>query len=442
MAINNDFVVKSGLVVKANTTIPETGSLLTSSIVRTIAKPALDLNFTKPGPIDSRITFSRNSVASYVNSSGLIAYANVNQPRIDYDPVTKACKGLLSEDYRVNLITYSQDASNNQYTQNVSISTDQIIAPDGTLTGDKITATATGGSNDCHIQKTATVAADTNIYTMSVFLKAGNTTYSTINLQLAGGTYQQSIVSINWTTNTLYGTSGGVSTLTAYANGWYRLTLTLTNNGTNTAVYPRVYVRDQGTANVAGDYVYAWGWQVEQAYFASSYIPTASASAARSNAICTLQGQNFNNWFNPNQGSFYLECDNTFDASQTSYPRVLMFSDANFSQNNTIQCLYYTASSGIQVAVWKSGSFLNATNASSTSGRLVKLSFSYNQTTIIGSFNGGVSSSYGITGLPLLDRVGLGAQANGNGGMFGHIKRFTYWPQQLTNTQLQALTVS
>ena len=73
--------------------------------------PSLNLDFTT-GTLDSRITFTRTqgttTAATYYNSSGVLSYAAANTPRFDYDPVALTPKGLLIEETRTNLLTYSQ----------------------------------------------------------------------------------------------------------------------------------------------------------------------------------------------------------------------------------------------------------------------------------------------------------------------------------------------
>ena len=49
-------------------------------------------------------TFSRNSMGTYFDNSGTLQTAPANTPRIDYDPVTHAAKGLLIEEARTNSI--------------------------------------------------------------------------------------------------------------------------------------------------------------------------------------------------------------------------------------------------------------------------------------------------------------------------------------------------
>jgi hypothetical protein len=62
-------------------------------------------------------TFTRSTTATYWNSSGELTTAAVDEPRIDYDPVTLACRGLLIEETRTNLVLNSA----NFVTQNVTV---------------------------------------------------------------------------------------------------------------------------------------------------------------------------------------------------------------------------------------------------------------------------------------------------------------------------------
>lgn len=189
--------------------------------------------------------------------------------------------GLLSEEARTNLITYSESSRFNQWTDNVVFSDNEIAAPDGTITGSRLTSTLTGGTNNCYLEKSFAIAADTGTYVFSVFLKKGTSPQTLINLQFYGGTYQQSRATINWTKNTISASDGGTAYLWPYGNGWYRIAISLTNNGTNNACSPRIYVRGQGTDNVSGENVFIWGWQVEKNLFPSSYVPSTDTFSGR-----------------------------------------------------------------------------------------------------------------------------------------------------------------
>ncbi len=69
---------------------------------------ALDLPFAATKSLSARIgptpTFTRGSSATFVDSNGLIQTAAVNAARFDHDPITLACRGLLIEESRNNLV--------------------------------------------------------------------------------------------------------------------------------------------------------------------------------------------------------------------------------------------------------------------------------------------------------------------------------------------------
>lgn len=72
--------------------------------------------------IDSRIAVTRAGTATRVNGSGVIESVAANTARIDYDPVTRALRGLLVEESRANLLLNSTINGANLATQTVSLS--------------------------------------------------------------------------------------------------------------------------------------------------------------------------------------------------------------------------------------------------------------------------------------------------------------------------------
>ena len=71
-------------------------------------KLSLDLNFAVDKTLTARKgptpTFTRGSTATFIGSNGLIQSSSIDGPRFDHDPITLACKGLLIEESRFNLI--------------------------------------------------------------------------------------------------------------------------------------------------------------------------------------------------------------------------------------------------------------------------------------------------------------------------------------------------
>jgi hypothetical protein len=87
----------------------------------TTGAPALALDFITTTSLDSRITFTRASTATFVGSNGLIQSAAINAPRFDYDPVTLAPKGLLIEQAKTNLFLNSLINGTVLSTQSVTV---------------------------------------------------------------------------------------------------------------------------------------------------------------------------------------------------------------------------------------------------------------------------------------------------------------------------------
>ena len=96
-------------------------------------KPSLNLNFARSRSLDPRITFTRASVGTYVGRDGLIKTAGVDEARFDHDPDTLESLGLLIEESRTNLITYSHEINNTNFWfgSRTYISIDSTISPDG-----------------------------------------------------------------------------------------------------------------------------------------------------------------------------------------------------------------------------------------------------------------------------------------------------------------------
>ena len=67
-------------------------------------RPTLVLDFLKSRTVDPRITFTRASTATYFDEDGILQTAGSDVPRIDFNPTTLACNGLLIEESRTNSI--------------------------------------------------------------------------------------------------------------------------------------------------------------------------------------------------------------------------------------------------------------------------------------------------------------------------------------------------
>jgi hypothetical protein len=188
--------------------------------------------------------------------------APANTARFDHNPVTGESLGLLVEEQRTNLFTYSEDFSNAAWSKNnVTVTANTIVAPDGSLTSDKVIANV--GINFHSVIQNPSITPST-VYTLSCFLKRGEYQYGFL---YSDGATKGAIFDLDSLTVT--GSILGVptsSTIVDAGNGWARCSITFTSGVStfsNTWVGP---TSSPTSANIAGDGysgIYIWGAQLE-----------------------------------------------------------------------------------------------------------------------------------------------------------------------------------
>jgi len=264
-----------------------------------MTNPVLDLNFSGSRGLDPRLSFFRASTATYWDESGTLRTAGINQPRIDWDPVTKRCRGLLVEEARTNAVINSEQF-NNWSAFNTAVTANATTAPNGIQTADAIMETNTTNLFAVSSSYIAKPSASSLPYTASLFVKANGRTKFIIRLE---GTGAASSAGVNFdlSTGTIGqalaggGFSGCTGTITPVGNGWYRCTVSATTD-TNAGLIMRVWLLEPTGNNFAvptyaGDTtkgLFLWGAQVEQGAWATSYIPTTTAAATRAADTATL----------------------------------------------------------------------------------------------------------------------------------------------------------
>ena len=111
----------------------------------------------------------RDSVTAYTPTTGTpitkyqpqLMFASPDQPRFDHDVLTGESKGLLIEESRTNLFTYSQTLNHMWTRVRIKVTeANVVVAPDGTLTGDKCIQ-QTGDSQFGNINKTVALTSGT-----------------------------------------------------------------------------------------------------------------------------------------------------------------------------------------------------------------------------------------------------------------------------------------
>lgn len=392
--------------------------------------------------IDPRITFTRASSATRVNSSGLIETVSSNVARIDYDPVTLAAKGLLIEEQRTNLLLRSQEFDNASWTKSrTSISANAATAPDGSVTAEKLVEDSTVSSTH-RVYQPAAKAASSLTRTASIFVKSAERTKVAVRFsdQVEGVAARVDADLVAGTIGSA--TVGGGGTITAasasitqFSGGWYRVTITATFDATITGTVLFASLLDgSGAISYTGDGtsgLYVWGAQIEAGAFATSYIPTTSATVTRAADVASITGTNFSDWYNQTEGTFVAEASTFKPTSVVNTANIMLAWDGTANERIILRFLTANAdgvvvdNNVVQVQLFQAYS-VNATE---------KLAFAYKINDFAFARNGSLVGTDAGGMLPTVDRLILGAPE-----LNGHIRRLTYYPARLSNALLQSLT--
>lgn len=404
------------------------------------AQPTLDLNFVS-GTLDSRVTFTRASSATRVNASGVLEVITSGNPRFTYDPVTLSALGLLIEEQRTNLLTYSEAFTDSSWSGRARTVANTGMSPDGTTNAS--TLSSDGTSSDTG--KIVGVAATSNAaYTLTCYVEYTNNQWVLLQLSDVGVAHRARV----WF-DIQNGTKGGSAvtgsgvvvdyTIQRAGNGWYRISLTATNPITTLyAYFPIIVAGNNSTASAAnGQSVRLWGAQLEAGAFATSYIPTTSASVTRAADSATMTGSNFSSWFNATQGTFVAKFVVPPLVAST-YKRV--FSARNVADTERLE-VWVNGAGTVRIGVTTGGTTTETSLvAAVAAGQVCQVAMAYTSSTQKASLNGAAvisqSSSLNGAAFTVLD-IGQYDLAN---ILNSTIDRLRYYNTALTNAQLQALT--
>lgn len=414
--------------------------------------PRLALDFTT-GVLDSRVTVTRAlNTATRVNSSGYIEGVNADLPRFDYDPITLAPKGLLIEETRQNIAAYSDQFDNAYWTKaNSSIDPNVAISPSNAQDADKLIENTASTQHGIVIASASRPTIAAGLHTASFFVKAAGRDYIALYNNGTSGGAGVSFNLINGTVTATTGAQYSSSSITAFQNGWYRVSLTFNSLGGTSG--PTIYM-NQGVAGGAGGEIYTgdgvsgiyiWGAQLEAGAFATSYIPTTTTSLTRNADVVSMTGTNFSSWFNASEGT--ISCNVTLTSTPTTaaaFPRVLTIGGAN---PDTDEISIYTRTQGV------GGDFGipfgQITTAGVTQANLNGISspinnwgaaIAYKANDCAAAGSGTLLGTDNSVTLPACTQLLIMGQARFQPQPSGWVRKINYWPQRLTNAEVQAFS--
>jgi hypothetical protein len=365
--------------------------------------------------------------------------------RFDHNPTTGESLGLLVEEQRTNLVTYSEEFDNAAWDKNeATITENAAVAPNGANTADLLLPTAVNvASHFIRPSSLLTVTAGT-VWTISCYAKAYG--YDKLRLSCSGTTDWtggvQPLCNFNLSNQTTYGQSAGVvsTSITSVGNGWFRCSIT-TTAALSASFSSRIAIwvmNPNGTSNAyTGDGysgIFIWGAQLEAGAFPTSYIPTVAATVTRNADAASMTGANFTSWFNNAEGTLYG------DVQAANAAQVFYYVVASSGTGNEIRLA--TQSNGGNPNFAVTVNFVSQASISRTfaAGLRHKIAGSYRTNNFEAAVNGtsGTSDTDGI--LPTPDRLDIGQRSNGGNVINGTIRKIAYYPSRLPDAQLQALT--
>jgi len=411
-----------------------------------LAVPSLDLQFADNKSLadavtgQSLVTFTRASSGTYVDSTGTLRTAAVNEPRFDHNPTTGESLGLLVEEQRTNLLLQSNgfDATwiNSLTTETANAGT----APDGTNTAWELKDTVDATASLHLLSQTPASFVSGTTYSYSIWAKSGTLTH--IALTFPSSAFASTLTTrYSLQTGTAVAVAPGTTaTVTAFPDGWYRVTTTATATASASGTL-NIRLAQAGTTSYQGDgtgTILIWGAQLEAGAFPTSYIPTTTATATRSADVASITGTNFSSWYRQDEGTVFASTSVLAIAPATSLQTQYAIHDGSTDNRLTI---YKRANADTSTrldiaAATVSSAFINA----GTFG-LNNLTASAIRANDFAVSSNGLSAVVDTSGnVPSVNQITLGSYVSATGFVNGTIRRFTYFPQRLPNSTLQQIT--
>jgi|TARA_R110000744_G_scaffold82263_1_gene161578 hypothetical protein len=359
----------------------------------------------------------RGSGATRIDSLGNISEVSNNIPRIEY---TSGSPVLLVEPQATNLAPFSEDFTSWSDSGNPVLSNNQP-SPDG----DNNAYLFENSSNGDRLQQSLGILS-AGTYTQSMFVK-----------------YNDGDVRMNFKNNSFGGdnvfliTSSGVTAETPdanrhvenYGNGWFRISIIYTANGTNGS-----FVQLFGDLDTPKNGFYIFGAQLEEQPHATSYVPTTGVIATR--LADSVTGAGDASTFNSTEGVLYFEGSALSNGGSN---RIISLSDGT-NDNLVYIRIDSTASRFRCFARGGAGSYTSALKSGISQTDNNKIAVSWDNTNLKMYINGSLAASSSINNLPVgLDRVSFTSPTGGD-TFEGKVKDLRTYNTALTDAELLTLT--
>lgn len=413
-----------------------------TATARPSLKPIYTLDFVNSSLWDNRVSFSRSGgdVATYIDRNGVLRVAKGNTPRYTHDPITKKRLGVIREESRTNLFTYSNTFNHSSWLKNRSnIITDSKLAPDESVCYKLVEDTTLNASHQ--IGRGDIVATPGQKYSASIALAFGGRRYITVQLSGAstyGGQNPYIIVDLQ---NGSIIDSRNVETFSIepFAMGFYMVSLSqvVSING-NTGI--NVLLMDSPTNVIyngdGNSGVYIFNGQIESGPFSTTPIITQDSVLNRGADIMSLSVLNFSKIFGRlnNFSVLYVAKKAKYRNSYTDYYRIA--GDDTAGGNNYIKLTDHNTLGRVYPEIMKNGvhQYNYSSNNNAQFGSFFSHAIAVSQTDTCSYVDGTKGNDDNDVLIPDFNRLDL------SGGTTTIISHFSVWNVRLSNTELQALT--
>ena len=393
---------------------------------------------------DKVVSFSRASTATYINKSGVLTVAGINEPRFERE-------GLLIEGTRTNLLINSTDPSKWNKSTSLDVTetgTDsfgfnygRFVVQDsivGTSKAHTITGlySSAGGVDTSGDEKHVTISCRVKSEVDNIAVR--------ILFEHYDGEVRTSIgaANLNLTTRIISKT-GQTSRVTARsvkddATGWIFFEATLKADTTENTVGGFIqYSPDTGQMVASGDCLDVTTPQIEAGAGASSFIVTGSAPATRASDMVTVPIKN--NLYNL---PFTVLCEvhKNWYKTPNAAPRVF---DTGGHQTGAVITMGFGSSGGYDGFPYCDigGSDRRINENAGLEKMLIGMRVKSERSTCVVS-NGKLSSETKTTWTYIQSsatiRIG-GQTTTGQRHLFGHVRNFRVWHKALTDAQLSEI---
>ena len=379
--------------------------------------------------------FSRNTIATRINSQGLIETVASGVSRLNYpliDGVVNGCPSHLLEPEILQKIQYSEDFSQGYWNKSlISVTQNNSVSPNGLQTADKIVS---GNSTGSHFFRRTGLTYSATNNTFSVFAKFTDDLFKEFHFVIYDGSNHFAYFDVK--DGVVSSADSGITaSMVNYGNGWYRCIATYQTLSTSGG---QIKVELGDSTSVTGDGssgMFFWGMQWEVANYATSYIPNYGTSAGVTRSAETAIGAGDASTFNDSEGVLMAEISALSDDDSARKIAIV-----EGSTQNQVSIGYSTSTKKIRAITYdgalKGETFTNVYDVLSSN----KVAYKYKSGDNVLWVNGFALDTSSDTNI--LDGITLNSlnfDANSS-DFYGNVKQLQYFDSALNDSDLETLT--